>query len=467
MNSKRISLVAATIAASLTGIASAATLQWGTAFDANGNQTAGYTGNWSDANWTLRSGTDLGVAGIPDAGDVAQIGLTNANITIAVNGTYSLLRLDVRPRSSGFAGRNVTINSSSGVLQVGANGLLFDNGGLVAVNVPITLTADQTWSGGTNNPGAIANFGTTVTGNFKITRTSNNTSVFSFFAGNSTFGGLRQSSANAHTRVGNNSSGSAAGGGPLGSGLIELAAGTLSTNGSGAQTINNAVRIEGNVNFGQPAGTSVGQGGTGTLTFGTAWAGSSFTLYSTTDDATRTITTIAPAVINHTIGESGGGTGLGLTKAGASTLTLNGNTTYTGDTSVSAGTLTVNGTLGNANINVTGGTLNGTGNITYNLDGNVSDLINLTGGVFNLAQLDLIVDATGTQTLSEYVIVNAPIGSPLISGTEFQTVSGLPVGASIDYDGTSSNPNAIVLVIPEPASLGLLSLGLAALRRRR
>lgn len=460
----------AIVAASLVilgGNALAGTLQWGVTFDGSSNQNADYTGNWSATNWTLRSGSDLGTTSVPDSGDVAQIGFTNGNVTVTVDGTYALNRLDVRPRTSGYSGRSVTLNSSSGLLQIGANGVLLDNGGLVAVNVPIQLTADQTWSGGTNSPGAIANFATTISGSFKITRSTSNTSVFSFFAGNSTFNGLRQASANGHIRVGNNSSGSAAGGGPLGSGLIELAAGTLSTNGSGAQTIHNAVRVEGNVTLGQPAGSGVGQGGTGTLTFGTAWAGSSFSLYSTTNNATRTITALAPAVINHNIGESGGGTGLGLAKAGSSSLTLNGNTTYTGATSVSAGTLTVNGTLANANINVSGGTFNGTGNLTYNLDGNVSDLINLTGGVFNLTQLDLIVDPTGTHTLSEYVIVNAPVGSPLVTGTAFASVTGLPSGASIDYDGTTSNPNAIVLVVPEPASLGLLALGFLASRRRR
>jgi len=90
--------------------------------------------------------------------------------------------------------------------------------------------------------------------------------------------------------------------------------------------------------------------------------------------------------------------------------------------------------------------------------------------VFNLSALNLLLDITGLQTLNEYVIADAPVGSPLITGTQFASVANLPFGASIDYDGTAINPNSIVLIaaIPEPASLaGLLAVSAINLRRRQ
>ena len=55
---------------------------------------------------------------------------------------------------------------------------------------------------------------------------------------------------------------------------------------------------------------------------------------------------------------------LGVTLAGAATLTLTGNNTYTGPTMVNSGTLTVNGSLGTGTVTVqNGAALGGTGNI--------------------------------------------------------------------------------------------------------
>jgi hypothetical protein len=100
---------------------------------------------------------------------------------------------------------------------------------------------------------------------------------------------------------------------------------------------------------------------------------------------------------------------------------------------------------------------------------NVANLINVSGpGTVDIAGLNLVLNVTGTQTQTEYVIANSVANSANILGSAFKSTN-LPAGWSIDYDGTLTNPNAIVALVPEPASLTLLLLcggGLLARRRR-
>lgn len=158
-------------------------------------------------------------------------------------------------------------------------------------------------------------------------------------------------------------------------------------------------------------------------------------------------------------------------------VTMTAVNTYTGLTWVStAGLLTLDngGSLATSNIlidktgKLEGGTTGERGTINYLIDGSDFIAIQIADtGVLDLTNLKLNISAVAP-TLSEYVIADKPVGSANILGTEFFSVSGLEPGWLIDYDGTAANPNAIVLVVPEPASLASLALGgLLLLRRRR
>ena len=191
--------------------------------------------------------------------------------------------------------------------------------------------------------------------------------------------------------------------------------------------------------------------------------------------ATLTLNTATDFTFAGTIGGAGNNeNNLVLVKQGVGTQTLGGANTYTGSTTIAAGTLRIDGgSLANGNINITGGALDGGaagGGLTFNVAGDVSDLINLSGtGTIDIADFDLLANLTGTQTATEYVIANAIVGSANVIGTGFRSQT-LPAGWSIDYDGTAANPASIVLVaVPEPGAAGLaLAAGaVAGLRRRR
>ena len=152
--------------------------------------------------------------------------------------------------------------------------------------------------------------------------------------------------------------------------------------------------------------------------------------------ATRTITLNSAATFGAASVISGSA-GVGLTKAGASTLTLSGANTYTGPTSISAGTLSVNtfpnggvaGALGmspaaSANLIIAGGTLsysgvNATTDRGLTLNGNgiltvASSTANLNiGGVIAGGSIDFTKGGGGTLTLSG---LNTHTGRTFVSG---------------------------------------------------
>ncbi len=187
-------------------------------------------------------------------------------------------------------------------------------------------------------------------------------------------------------------------------------------------------------------------------------------------------------------------TGAKLEKNGAGTWTLNGTNGYTGITEVKGGKLLVNGsivsdttvsanaTLGgdgtisaNAIVNAGGtmaagnsvGTLTVTGNTTLagtlktELDGATTDLL-IVGGALDITAATVDFDVLTTLTGGPYVF--ATYGS--LVGTQFATVTDLPTGYTIDY-AYGGDSIALVTVIPSPAALPVLGLGLLAARRRR
>lgn len=128
-------------------------------------------------------------------------------------------------------------------------------------------------------------------------------------------------------------------------------------------------------------------------------------------------------------------------KRNTTTVFLDGTNTYGGGTRVEAGTLTIGGSLADASMNLTGGTVNGTGTLTFNVNGTTADQIVMTGGTLTATDLDIVVNPTGAGlNQAEYILVSASGGT--ITGP-FASLSGAP-GYSLNYD----TPGQVKLVNP-------------------
>jgi autotransporter-associated beta strand protein len=221
--------------------------------------------------------------------------------------------------------------------------------------------------------------------------------------------------------------------------------GTLRTNGF-SETINGLTGT----------GMVDGFSGTSTLTVGDNNATSSF-------DGT----------IQNTAGT------LALTKAGNGVLTLAGSSTYTGATAVSAGTLLVNGSLGSTSVTVgSGGTIGGTGSIAGDLfftSGAKLDIVNINTALTVGVGGTITFGSFGFTNITGWDFANATEGTyTLLAGTaDLTNVSNVGAMNAFSFgngkSGYFENGSLQVVVIPEPSSIALLSLGglALALRRRR
>jgi len=172
------------------------------------------------------------------------------------------------------------------------------------------------------------------------------------------------------------------------------------------------------------------------------------------------------------------GGNLAFAASGTGRVNIQGAASYTGGTSVTSGTMLLDngGTLGHSKIAISGGTFAGGatgagGTITDNINNDIdNEIISLSGsGTLDLTNLKFTLNATGVQTQAEYVLANAAVGSTNVIGSAFASTT-LPAGWGISYTGTAANPNDIVLTnsnVPEPASLGMLTLTVLTLAPRR
>lgn len=220
-------------------------------------------------------------------------------------------------------------------------------------------------------------------------------------------------------------------------GNVTLSGGTMESTG-GAPSDWGAFFVNSNRTFtANGAGNSIG--GNGRL--GIA-AGAVLTLDTPLATDALTLSTI--------VGHGASGTAGGITKSGAGAVTLTASNAYAGSTLIEGGTLTVDGALANANITITGGTLNGSGTLNFRLIGDRADLISVSGaGLADITGLTLNLVRSGGHSATEYVLIS---DRTRVSGSFAATA--LPPYWSVDYDGTVANPGAVMLVFDATAAEG-------------
>jgi len=124
-------------------------------------------------------------------------------------------------------------------------------------------------------------------------------------------------------------------------------------------------------------------------------------------------------------------------------LDIDGSLILINETNLGTLTTNLNSTASNANTTIgTDTTLQGSGTLTYNIDGSTSDLID-NDGTLDITSLTLaIVEGTTGATSPVYII--ADYGDGTLTGGTFASVTGTPAGYTVDYAYESGTQIALV-----------------------
>ena len=157
------------------------------------------------------------------------------------------------------------------------------------------------------------------------------------------------------------------------------------------------------------------------------------------------------------------GSGYGLTKAGAGTLTLGGSDTYSGGTTLSAGQLNLNNTaaLGSGRFTISGGTIGNTSGGAVTLSSNPaqswngdftfagSNNLNLGTGNVTLGGSRTVMVASNTLTVggaisdggSGYSLTKAGAGTLVLTGSDTYSGGTTVGGGLLDFASTVAIPS--------------------------
>ena len=432
-HTRTLSLVSAVI---LSGFSHAATAIW--------TSTGSGGQSWSDgANW---SG---GIA--PSNGDDIEIG-------IPVSGGARITNNDGHLSSVGNLWLKANLNEVTGsALTLNGNLVRFTAGGtsIGYIRAGLTMTQDTTFDVSAN------------TSNGRLEITSNISGAFDMIKDTGT--GRLRFTGTAKTYTGDT---------VVRTGILDLSADNMLPFGTGngdvfvatgGQLLLNNVNSQIN---GLNGSGAVNKGGSNTrnLTLGNNNATGDFAGNMSFSGGSSTINKVGSGtqVLSGNITTAGAGTISGGTLqidgswsngiSVANGATLAGDGTIGGTATIqSGGTIAPGASIGT--LGVAAATLNGTLLVEYS--GATIDLLNVTGAL-DITNATVDFDMIGS-ALSEPSYVFATYGS--LTGTQFATVSNLPVNYEIDY--AFGGNNIALVLIPEPSAALLGGLGLLALLRRR
>jgi len=411
----------------------------GTLFAVDGSWNTDSSGNWSTpGNWSSNPSIPGGAGSTVNATN----NITSASRTITIDSTS---------RTVGI----LNIGDSNGTHQfiVAGSGtsLIFDNSGSPAqlnfvasggarndtVSAPILLQDDLNISNAASGGKTVGAISSNSTGTKTLTNQgtgAGNVYVSGVISNGAGAVAVRQNSATSPLGFANNQAFS--GGFTLDAGIVQLAqnvslgsgsvtlnAGTVNLGSTSGGTINNAVQVNGNINF---------------ISSVSAGAGNLSLTGTTTITGNRTFN-VGKNTLNVTnLVESGGN--YTFTKAGAGTVFLGGNASlnHTGGTIIQAGTLSVAG-LGNHLVDAA----------PVTVEGGVFDVSTTeTIGVLTLRS-GSVTGSTGTFTASSYEVESGTISRALAGSgrTLTKTTSGsVTLSAANTFTGATS-VNAGTLVV--------------------